>query len=397
MTITITNKKICDFYEKHPDINIENLICNVIDIIDNFAGNYNNISEDRIIESISSIKNTLGDMNNKTEENIKSIFKLNSYENIDNFSKIISELITNNRNLITKDNEITFQKMINILPKELIDEMKEYFDRNKVSAYKGKHSENNIEIILNNIFPDAEILNMSKTDHSGDFHLKRLDKETIIIENKCYKKNVRYDSVEQLQNDCKDLNMHGIMLSHDSGISTKKDWSIEIINNKILIYLTYVNYDACKIKSAVSLIDNLSLELNNIIKDEDKSINIDQYTMIEINDELSKFILSKQELFKVIMRNEKSLKDAVENIKLPKLTSFFAGKCNAIEQFKCPYCNNKYDTKASLGSHVWRCPCNPDKKVSDTKKKPKKQKDVISINTKNASSSSSIIDDDNSE
>lgn len=398
MTITITNKKICDFYEKYPDINIENLICNVIDIIDNFAGNYNNISEDRIIESISSIKNTIGDMNNNTEEKIKSIFKLNSYENVNNISKNISELITNNRNLITKDNEITFQKMVNILPKELIDEMKEYFGKNKVSAYIGKHSENNVELILNNIFPDAEISNMSKTNHSGDFHLKRLNKDAIIIENKCYKKNVNYDSVEQFHNDCKDLNMHGIMISHDSGISTKNDWCVEIIDNNILVYLTFVKYDACKIKSAVSLIDNLSLQLNNIVKDEEKSVNIDQYMMSEINDELSKFIISKQELFKVIMRNEKSLKDAVENIKLPKLTSFFAGKCKAIKTFECPYCSINYDSKASLGSHTWRCSSNPDKKVSNKKSpKNKKEKKVISIETKNASSSSSVIDEDNSD
>ena len=396
MSITITNKKICDFYKKYPDVNIENILCSFIDVIEKFSGNFSNISEERVIESVSSIKNVMGDINNGNLENFKSILKLNSYENKDDINKllstvtnnnqnlfsknkdetikIVSELISKNKELITKDNEVTFQKILNVFPPDLIDEMKKYFIKHKTSAYKGAQSENRIENILNNIFKDGEITNMSSVSHSGDFHLKRSNKETIMIENKDYKANVTYDNVTKFQNDCTDLDMHGIMLSHNSGIASKRDWSLEIINNKILIYLIDVDYDPCKILSAVSLIDNIASQLNSIIKvDNNTNINIDQDTMVEINDELTNFITNKEEIYKVLAINDKRLREALDKIKLTKLTSFFTGKCEALQTHKCPYCFIEFATKAKRGGHMWRCKKNPDYTKANLEKKPSKK------------------------
>ena len=99
--------------------------------------------------------------------NFKSILKLNSYENKDDINKLlstltnknselfnknkedttklVSELISKNKDLISKDNEIAFEKMKNILPQDLIEGMKDYFIKNKTSAYKGKQGETKIE------------------------------------------------------------------------------------------------------------------------------------------------------------------------------------------------------------------------------------------------------------
>lgn len=410
MSITITNKKICDFYKKYPDVNIEHLLSTFIDIIEKFSGNFSNISEERVLESVSSIKNVIGDINNSNLDNFKSILKLNSYENKDDINKllstvtnnnqnlfsknkdetikIVSELISKNKELITKDNEVTFQKILNVFPPDLIDEMKKYFIKHKTSAYKGAQSENRIENILNNIFKDGEITNMSAVSHSGDFHLKRANKETIMIENKDYKANVTYDNVTKFQNDCNDLDMHGIMLSHNSGIASKRDWSLEIINNKILIYLIDVDYDPCKILSAVSLIDNIASQLNSIIKEDTNSnINIDQDTMVEIDDELNNFITNKEEIYKVLAINDKRLREALDKIKLNKLTSFFTGKCSALQTHKCPYCFVEFATKQKLGGHKWRCKQNPDYNKPNSEKKPPKK-----TNKKSSSNEEQIME-----
>lgn len=391
MSVTITNKKICDFYKKYPDINLENLLCNFIDLIEKFAGNYSNVSEERIIDSVLSIKNLMGDINNSNLDNFKSILKLNSYENKDDInkvlstitnknselfskskdetSKIINELISKNFELISKDNEISFEKMKGILPPDLIESMRDYFIKNKTSSFKGQQSETKLENLLNTVFKDAEIVNMSKTNHSGDFHLKRENKHCIMIENKDYKANVPFDSVTKFQNDCCDLDMHGIILSQHSGISTKRDYSVEIVDNKVLVYLTDVEYDGCKILTAVNLIDNLSLQLNQLCNiNNNNTINIDNETMLEINDELNTFIKDKDELYKAISRNEKSLKNAADKIKLPKLTSFFTGKCDALQAWDCPYCSRSFTGKASLSAHKKYCLKNPEKKPI---KKPK--------------------------
>jgi hypothetical protein len=107
MSVTITNKKIVDFFEKYPDINLENLLCNFIDLIEKFAGNYSNVSEERIIESIGSIKSVIGDINTANLDNFKSILKLNSYENKDDINKVLSTITSKNSEMFSKNKEQT--------------------------------------------------------------------------------------------------------------------------------------------------------------------------------------------------------------------------------------------------------------------------------------------------
>jgi len=387
MSVTITNKKICDFFKKYPDINLENILCNFIDLIEKFAGNYTNVSEERIIETIGTIKSAINDVNTSNLDNYKSILKLNSYENKDDINKVlstvtnknselflknkdetyklVSDLISKNKDLISKDNEIAFEKIKNIIPQDLIDAMKDYFIKNKNSAYKGKQGENKIEKLLNNIFQDAEIIEMATTNHAGDFHLRRDNKDMIMIENKDYKANVGFDSVEKFRNDCEELDMHGVILSHYSGIATKRDYSVEIINNKVLVYLTNVEYDGCKILTAVSLIDNLSSQLKKISNNNDTNhITIDLNTIDKINEELGVFINRKDDLYKAINKSTNIVKEAADALKLPELTTFFAGKCNAVPVFKCEWCNKTFSSRHGLGSHTKGCKAKPKKKAA---------------------------------
>ena len=306
-------------------------------------------------------------------------------KNKDETSKLVADIISKNKDLICKDNEIAFQKMKNILPQDLIDGMKEYFIKNKTSAFKGQQSETKIENILNNIFQDGEITNMAKTNHAGDFHLRRENKDMVMIENKDYKANVGFDSVEKFRNDCKDLNMHGVIISHHSGIATKRDYSVEIFDNKVLVYLTNVEYDGCKILTAVNLIDNLSVQLNKICNTNDSNnISINQDTMLDINEELTNFIQQKERLYKSINKTTSDLKEAADGLKLPKLTTFFTGKCDAFQEYKCQWCNKTFASRLSLGSHVKGCKGRP-KETKDDKKPPRKTKQTnepeISIDT----------------
>ena len=157
---------------------------------------------------------------------------------------------------------------------------------------------------------------MAKTNHAGDFHLRRENKDMVMIENKDYKANVGFDSVEKFRNDCKDLNMHGVIISHHSGIATKRDYSVEIFDNKVLVYLTNVEYDGCKILTAVNLIDNLSAQLNKICNiNNSDNISIDQDTMLDINEELTNFIQQKEKLYKSINKTTSDLKEVTSLLK----------------------------------------------------------------------------------
>ena len=407
MSITITNKKICDFYKKYPDINIENLLCNFIDLIEKFAGNYSNISEERIINSIDSITSTL---KNDFKDTLKSNFYETKSEITDFKSNIktelsiehnkskedtiqqLSKIIETNKTMVLKDNELNYEKMKHVIPPEILDAMKDFFSKNKTASNMGSHSENKMETILNKLFTSGEIINTSKEAHAGDLHLKRHNKDTILIENKNYfSGNVEYASVEKFKNDCLYTKQHGIMFSQNSGISTKEDWTIEIINNNILLYLSNVKYDTFKILSAVSLIDNLSIELKKINcsnKDNINCITIDQETMMEINEDIKKFLNSKTKALKINATNEKNMREALEEIQLSSLTKFFAGKCDAIKAHICPFCSSIWTTEASFSAHKRQCHNNPDKKNKTVApKKPKKEIENICISIETNDSS----------
>ena len=80
---------------------------------------------------------------------------------------------------------------------------------------KGKVSENLLYGNLQNIYPTAEIRNMSQTPHAGDFWILRKDKPTILVENKNHDGTVYtggvqkfIDDMEKLQNVVCCLNKH---------------------------------------------------------------------------------------------------------------------------------------------------------------------------------------------
>ena len=91
--------------------------------------------------------------------------------------------------------------------------------------------------------------------------------------------------------------------------------------------------------------------------------------MLDINEELSNFIQQKERLYKSINKTTNDLKEAADGLKLPKLTTFFTGKCDAFQAYKCEYCNKIFPSRTSLGSHKKGC-----KARKDDKKTPRKTK-----------------------
>lgn len=389
MSITISNTKICEFYKKYPDVNIETVNLFFIDIIEKFAGNNVNMLEDRLIESITSVKTQISDINNSNLENIKSFLKLNFYENKDEINQLLStnkndlvqtvSSLTNKNNdldkVLTQNNELYLEKLNNAIPKNLLEEIKSLMHNEKTEEvmaqlsdflnkykhspfHKGQYAQNMLEVVLNNCFPSAEIIDTSKTSHSGDFIIKRDAKSDIMIENKDYKTNVKFEEIPKFQNDCENLGMHGVFLSQFSGIGMKRDFSLEIINGKILIYLHNVEYNNYKILTAIDIIDNLSEKLSeyntNTEYKTDMGIthNIDQETVDKINEELTNFMSQKENMSLALKEHQKRMEKLLDDMKLPELSKYFGDKCSSIKIFKCEYCNLTFPNKRALGSHI---------------------------------------------
>ena len=173
----------------------------------------------------------------------------------------IVEFYNKNPNLNFEDiNEMIvdlFDNIINNCNKNTIKESQNNIKNEIFNIVKKNIDYTHVEELLNNVYKSAEIKKYSETN----FIMSRENFAPIFIEIKKYNKNVPYEDVQQFINNINENNLCGIFFS-DCGISNKKNFQIDIINNNVCLYIHDMNYDSDKIKLAVDIIDNIYSKLN---------------------------------------------------------------------------------------------------------------------------------------
>ena len=232
-------------------------------------------------------------------------------------------------------------------------EFREFFNKFKNSSLKGGMGECRLGKILTNMFPTGEILDKSGIKESGDYHLKRENKETILLETKEYDRNVNNDEVEKFIRDCTIQNLHGIFLSQNSGITSKNNFKIEYNNGKILVYIHNCEYSADKIQSAIDIIDSLSVKI--VESNPDNIHTIPNEILDEINAEYQRIIINKQSAINFVKENNKKIVQLLEEgIRLPKLDAYLKTKYAQVSKnnLTCEICGKIFETRAGLSSHA---------------------------------------------
>ena len=238
---------------------------------------------------------------------------------------------------------------------KVIEELGEFLNKYRTNSnYKGKSSENNLELVLNKIYPTAEVINSSSSlKLSGDFILKREGKQQILIENKNYDLAVQKEGVEKFLRDIRAQKCNGIFMSQHSGIQYKPNFFIEIEDNCVLIYLHNVEYSEEKIKTAIDIIDKLSDKLSEISLDDSDGIVIEKDVMDKINTEFQVFMSHKENMIFNLKEMQKTFLSQFEDLNMPNLSIFLNSRYASIQNQKwtCDICNESFTKKASLASH----------------------------------------------
>jgi hypothetical protein len=236
---------------------------------------------------------------------------------------------------------------------KMLSNLEEFLNKYKNnSSLKGKFSENLLQKVIIKMFPTAEIADTSKMIHTGDLVVKRENRDSIIFENKDYADNVSTEEVNKFIGDCEKQGMHGIILSQNTGIASKKNYHIDIVKGKVLVYIHNVDYSQYKIQIAVDIIDTLSDKLKNTIVDK-KENTVSKEVLEEINAEFSKFVLQKEAIITVVKDCQKKIIDEIKNISFPALERFLSTKFGADQiTYTCDVCNRfTTQSKKLLGSH----------------------------------------------
>lgn len=301
----------------------------------------------------------------KTMNNDKSLNEfINNFENkysamMTSMQNPLYSFITTSENRINKNIDVLKENSSIALTSQtkLQEELGEFLGKYNVSSNKGKFGEENLSTILNSMYQNAEIKNTTGTKSSGDFIMKRLDKPTIMFENKEYKNNIDKEEIAKFIVDIDNQNTHGIFLSQYSGISFKQNYQIDIHKGKVLVYVQNCEYSPDKIRIAVDIIDNLSVKIEDLNED-DENNTISKEILDDINAEYQSYISQKETMMTVLKDFSKKMSSQIEDIKFPELDKYLSQKYAYVKTrcFTCDLCNAfSAGSKQSLSAHKRGC------------------------------------------
>jgi hypothetical protein len=232
---------------------------------------------------------------------------------------------------------------------------------------KGNISEHITYNILLSLYPCAQIDHIgNELKESGDIILIRNNKPKILIENKDHdSKNVPKSEIDKFIRDCEIQNCCGIMFAQHKGITNKQNFEIQINNGNVLLYVHEVNFDVDKIKTAVEIVENFKMKLDEVVIKEDDCI-IEREILQDINKEFVNYINQKFSLLKLIKDFNEKINFSINELKMPTLEKFLSSKfAFSINQSDnvCKYCE-KIIPK-SLSQHYRYCSSKKDFEVQN--------------------------------
>ena len=227
------------------------------------------------------------------------------------------------------------------------------------SSSKGQLSQNILASIIEHLYPSAQIDEVSSQTATGDIMLRRLDKPTILIENKNWDKNIIQEEVKKFVRDVDIQNCCGLFLSQNTGIANKNHFEINVHKGNVIIYIHRANNDASIIKTAIDIIDHFKERLD-MIESRGTNTTIPTEVLDEINEEYSQYILQKDYMKKTLKEFTTKLSKQLDDFKLPTLdkylyTNYASSKLTDIKP--CVYCTTfiPKNTGSSLSAHLRGC------------------------------------------
>jgi hypothetical protein len=247
---------------------------------------------------------------------------------------------------------------------KVFEELGEFLGKYKGSSNKGKYGEQQLGSILNYLYPTAEVTNTTGTKASGDFIMKRIDKPSVLFENKEYDYNIPKDEIAKFIRDIDTQNMSGIFISQYSGIAFKQNFQIDINKGNVLVYIQECEYNQDKIRIAVDIVDNLYNKIQDLNTDEDENT-ISKDILDSINEEYQKFISQKEGMITCLKDFQKRMTSQIDDLQLPVLDKYLEPKYAYVKArcFTCDICNvYTAPSKQSLSAHKRGCKKSSERK-----------------------------------
>ena len=298
-------------------------------------------------------------LDKKTIEDFLSNINLNMSQAHNTLTTLISSSETRIESKLSV-NDIKMNEMKTIFSdnnnsqKQLQNSVTEMMKKFEKGIGKGTVSEHITYNILYSLFPCAQIEYVGDMKEMGDILFMRDGKPKILIENKDHDScNVPKMDVEKFIRDCDIQNCCGIMFAQNSGITHKRNFEIQINNGNVLLYVTNVNFEVDKIKTAIDIVEQFKIKLDEINIGNDNNYVIEHDILEEINKEFSSYIQQKHSLLKLMRDCNDKMCLSVTELKMPCIEKFLSNNfATSLTQGDkvCKYCE-KYIPKSMLSHH----------------------------------------------
>jgi hypothetical protein len=251
----------------------------------------------------------------------------------------------------------------------------------KGSKTRGNLGEQKLKRLLCFIYPGADINETSTEKKSCDIQLMRKNKPVVLFENKDYTTSVDKDEVKKFIRDIDVMKCHGIFISQDSPVTGKDNFQIDFHNGFVLIYIHFGNYDEDKVKTAVNIIDHLSIKLDELDDDTQEGNLISDEQMEEINTECRFFIEQKDAMLLTCGDFNTKIKSQINMMEFKTLKRFLSTKYATEKnlEYYCEACDLNCKNLRALKAHKRGAKCKANQ--SDEKNETSEQNMVIKVNT----------------
>ena len=214
------------------------------------------------------------------------------------------------------------------------------------SSKKGAAAENILLNNLKNAFPDAEVLDVHDQKNTGDIHIIKDNKPKILIDSKHFDTTVPKKDLDKFYADIQLQNCSGILCNAFGGIANRKDFSIDFVDNNVLIFIHNHKFDNNLFTLAVNIIYNIHDHIKDKVSD---SVIIDQRLFNNLKIEYSFFLQTYNYHLDIIKTNINSL----DKLKFTLLDHFFKRKSttNELKKFGCHLCSTGCSTDKALKRH----------------------------------------------
>lgn len=378
MKLDITNPRITQFYKANPSISFEAVNLIFVDLFEKLLTDMNqamnntvhsqllcNLSENNqqihsLTSSIGVLKDTVKKMNSDLPSNMVSSIMDIKKEYIEETKNIVSNnaldiksslLLQNVQQPIysfisaTEDrihSDINSLKENNqnqqVIQTKILSELDNIFNKFRTAQVSQQICDRQITQVLTKLYTTAEI-----SIQSGTIVLKRQRKTNILIDNKDSEENVSVDDINRFISNIDEQHCNGIFISQQSGISTKKNYQIEIHNSNILVFIHNAEYSPAKIEIAIDIIDNISSKMRQFKPSHMEDCAIPKDILDAINNEYQIFVSQKAAVVEVFKESQKKVLTQIDEFRFPALDKFLSTKYSAPIQkpgLKCDLCKS---------------------------------------------------------